>query len=252
MLELNFLRGEHWLSEESNDRAIVLNEDHETFALFLDIIYEYPVDLAYTKECVRLSLLGHKYEASHIIERCRAHLLTSLPSGASERDFWMAETSYEDASMIPSVLRAARLIDMPRIIPWAIYELSVRSETKIRWAADNELIVKPFSNHLKAIQKLKCKIIPRWRKLVARFMKDKCAAEWWVEEDDCWRRTTLEDLENSGFMVEEDTYDPLRDMHEAMEFSCEGLCSICADLWTDYATAFMERFLEEVGLVVCD
>ncbi|CAE6447600.1 unnamed protein product [Rhizoctonia solani] len=252
MFDLTLMGDLHQSSEKSSDRNIVLNEDPETFALFLDTMYQRPVDLTYTRQCVQLSLIGHKYEASHVTERCRGHLLASLPSGATERDFWVAETSYEDASIIPLILRAARLIDMPRTIPWAIYELSIRSETKIRWATENESILQPFSEPIRVIQMLKHRFISGWRKFVTRFMMDDCAVDWWVEEDDCWRRTTLEDLEGSGFMIEDDTHDPLRDMYEAMEFSCEGLCSICADIWVEHATTFMEHFLDEVGSVVMD
>ncbi|CAE7097579.1 unnamed protein product [Rhizoctonia solani] len=239
------------LGDKYNDRKVTLHEDPEGFATFLDILYEVPgVDLTYIRQCVQLALLAHKYEVPHIMERCRSHLATSLPAGATARDFWIAAEVYEDASIIPSLLRAARLIDVPEIMPWAMYELSVRFESKPRWATENKAILEPFSKHIQAVHVLKRRVISRWRKFVIRFMKGDCGAEWWVEEDDCWRRTTLEDLENSGFMVEEDSLDPLRDMHEATEFSCEGLCSICADTWVGCATDFMEYFLEEVRSVV--
>ncbi|CAE6431707.1 unnamed protein product [Rhizoctonia solani] len=239
--------------DQCSDRKVTLHEDREDFATFLDIIYEVPgVDFAYIGQCVRLSLLAHKYEVPHIVERCRNHLIASLPIGATERDFWIAEEAYEDASIIPSLLRAARLIDMPNVIPWAVYKLSVQFESKPRWVTENKAILEPFSESVQATHALKRHVVSRWRRFVTRFMKGDCDAEWWVEEDDCWRRTTLEDLENSGFMVEKDTLDPLRDMHEVTEFCCEGLCSICSDTWVKCATAFMEDFLEGVGSIVWD
>ncbi|CUA69420.1 hypothetical protein RSOLAG22IIIB_03946 [Rhizoctonia solani] len=240
------------LGDKCSDRRVTLHEDPEDFATFLDVIYEVPVDFTYVRRCVQLSLLAHKYEAPHIVERCRSHLTLSLPVGATERDFWIAAEVYEDASIIPSLLRAARLIDMPKVIPWAIYELSVRFESKPRWVTEHETILNPFFESIQVIHESKRSIVSQWKRFVIRFMNGDCNAEWWVEEDDCWRRTALEDLENSGFMVEEGTIDPLRDMHEAMEFCCEGLCSLCADTWVDCATMFMEYFLEEVGSDFCD
>ncbi|CAE6437134.1 unnamed protein product [Rhizoctonia solani] len=236
--------------EKYADRKVTLHEDPEDFATFLDAIYGVSIDLAYTKRCVQLSLLAHKYEVSHLVERCRGYLIDSLPTGATERDFWVAEGVYEDPSIIPPLLRAARLIGMSKVVPWAAYELSIRFESKPRWIAKNKDILGPFSGRMQVIHTLKRRIVSRWRKFVTRFMKGDCGAEWWVEEDDCWRRTTLEDLENSGFMVEENTLDPLRDMHEIMEFSGEGLCSICADIWIGSATGFMEDFLDEVGDII--
>ncbi|KAH7343490.1 hypothetical protein B0J17DRAFT_642574 [Rhizoctonia solani] len=238
------------LDEKCGDRKVTLHEDPEDFATFLDAIYEVPIDLAYTRRCVQLSLLAHKYEVSHLVERCRGYLMDSLPTGANARDFWVAERVYEDASIIPPLLRAARLIDMPKVIPWALYELSVRLESKPKWVTKNKAILEPFSESMQVIHALKRRVVSRWRKFIIRFMKGDCGAEWWVEEDDCWRRTTLEDLENSGFMVEENTLNPLRDMHEVTEFCGEGLCSICADIWIGRATGFMEDFLDEVGDIV--
>ncbi|KAJ1308949.1 hypothetical protein OPQ81_004632 [Rhizoctonia solani] len=240
------LAGDTGQSEEQrSDRRVTLHEDPEDFAIFLNTMYDVPVDFTFVRHCVQLSLLAHKYEVPHIVGRCRNHLTTSLPVGATERDFWVAETAYEDASIIPPLLRAARLIDMPKVVPWAAYELSVWFESKPKWAAENKATLEPFSKLIQEIRTLKRHIISRWRRFVTRFMKRDCAVEWWVEEDDCWRRTTLEDLENSGFMVEENTLDPLKDMHEAMEFCCEGLCSMCADIWLWSAAEFMEHFLDE-------
>jgi hypothetical protein len=207
------------------------------------------VDFGYTKHCLQLALLGHKYEVPPATSSCRSYLESYLPNGVGSRDFWIAQQYHEDRSIIPLAIRASKLLNIPTIAPWAMYMLVIKSEKNDEWLMQSEedrLLMKTLTNQIRAVRILNRQIVKNWNRLVTRFMNKECHAEWWGDEDGCWRRTELMDLNDSGFMLHENVRDPLQDMYEAMEFCCEGLCSLCADAWTECASALMENFLDKI------
>lgn len=229
---------------------VVLHDDADAFALLLDLIYRLSFDYSYTKGCLQAALLGHKYEVQFAMGECSSYLQNYLPTGVASRDFHISLQYYDDISLTPLVLRAAELLDMPQVAPWALYVLTVQlGSSEDPRSGEEKSLVESFSAQMKAVRSLGQKYVKGWNKVVGRFMRSQCAAEWWVEEDDCWRRCELTDVDNSGFMLGLDMVDPLQGMYDALDFCCEGLCSQCADVWTEQANKIMEAFLENIEII---
>lgn len=204
------------------------------------------------KRGLQLALLAHKYEIPTIQATCLSYLRGGLPTSIFPRDFWNTRHYHEDPSITPKVIRISELLDIPEFAPWALYHFAIQSgpnsnlDQDAFLSEDDLLLRESRSAELTAVRQINSLAIRNWNRSITRFMKGHCSTEWWSEEDECWRRSELLDIEESGFTLPKDVEDPLRAMYEATDFCCQDLCSLCADALTRLSNRLMEHVLNQI------
>ncbi|KAG8766494.1 hypothetical protein FRC12_006850 [Ceratobasidium sp. 428] len=120
---------------------VTIQDDPVVFALLLDVVYQ-DVDTSYMtlKEQLQLALLAHKYEMRTIQAICQTDLALRLPRVASTRDFSLASSYEDDPSIAPLVIRVGELLDMPELLPWAMYHFAIQSEASDCLSTEEDIL----------------------------------------------------------------------------------------------------------------
>ncbi|KAG9127839.1 hypothetical protein FRC07_008482 [Ceratobasidium sp. 392] len=228
---------------------IIIQDEPVVFELLLDVVYQ-DAEISYMtpKQQLQLALLAHKYEMRSIQIACQACIASRLPKAISTRDFSQASSYEDDTSTAPLVVRVGQLLQMPDLLPWAMYHFAIQSDASDSLLAEDDILLRhSYSRELEAVRAINKRAIKGWNRSVARFMNEYCLAEWWVNEDECWRRTELLDLDESSFALGEDTTDSLRAMNDAVDSWSPELCSLCADELMKHANRVMAGILERIS-----
>ncbi|KAF8605252.1 hypothetical protein BDV93DRAFT_521596 [Ceratobasidium sp. AG-I] len=227
---------------------IMLQDDPDEFTLLLDVLYHGIDQMPLTiKQRLQLTLLAHKYEIQSIMSPCQIYLRDFLPKSVTPRDFRYLRYYNDDPSITPKVIRVSTLLHMEELLPWALYFFAIQSDFDRDELSEADLTLREsYSSRLAQVREINVQSIRVWNRWITRFMKSYCLTEWWVEEDECWRRTELLEIEKSSFILAESLEDPLQAMYEALDFCSQDLCSLCADQLTRRANVLMAMVLEKI------
>lgn len=199
------------------------------------------------KQRLELVLLAHKYEIQSVLSPCQIYLRDFLPKLVTPRDFRYLRYYNDDPSITPKVICASTLVHMEELLPWALYFFAIQSDFDPDELSEADLALrKSYSSRLETVRQINTQSIKVWNRSITRFMRGDCCTEWWIEEDECWRRTELLEIEKSSFIFAESLEDPLQAMYEALDFCSQDLCSLCADALTRGANVVMGSVLEEI------
>ncbi|KAG9095036.1 hypothetical protein FRC06_010209 [Ceratobasidium sp. 370] len=236
-------------STTDTNHRVTIQDDSVVFALLLDVIYQnIEISFISLKQQLQLALLAHKYEMNTIQTTCKICLAARLPRAISTRDFSQASNYEGDPTIAPLVIRVGELLHMPDLLPWAMYYFAIQSEPSNSLLEEDDILLRDsHAAELEAVRAINKRAIKDWNRSVARFMRDYCLAEWWDDEDECWRRTELLDIHKSGFALAQDVTDSLRAMNEAVDSWSQEMCSLCADELTKHANGVMMGVLEHIS-----
>ncbi|QRV73069.1 The BTB (BR-C, ttk and bab)/POZ (Pox virus and Zinc finger) domain [Ceratobasidium sp. AG-Ba] len=230
-------------------KRIELHDDLVVFTVLLDVIYQ-RVEVAHidVKEQVQLALLANKYGMDTIQSECQSYLISLLPNSITSRDFHLAHSYEDDPSISPLVIRAGELLHMPEVLPWAVYFYAIQSKALLEPLSEENVVFRDSRVlQLAEIRTINGQAIEYWNRSFKRFIRGYCSAEWWDDEDECWRRSEILDTNKSLFTLSGDVENPLRDIHAAVDTWSPELCSLCADDLTAYANDIMARVLGRIG-----
>lgn len=192
------------VAPSGNSPSMVLYDNSDELAILFYFLYRYPVDYENTKNCLQPTLLAHKYDISNLVGICR-NQITSQLSGDDSSDGYEAVLKYRrDRTLIPLALRAAQLVEIPNIIPWALYMLSVQLDSDhylFEQSEQDSLLVQCYAAAIHKLRNLFSKLIDWWNDEAAKFMGGDCEADGW----DCARRYEYSieygDIDDSMFTV---------------------------------------------------
>ncbi|KAH7343491.1 hypothetical protein B0J17DRAFT_178194 [Rhizoctonia solani] len=221
------------VAPSGNSPSMVLYDNSDELAILFYFLYRYPVDYENTKNCLQPTLLAHKYDISNLVGICR-NQITSQLSGDDSSDGYEAVLKYRrDRTLIPLALRAAQLVEIPNIIPWALYMLSVQLDSDhylFEQSEQDSLLVQCYAAAIHKLRNLFSKLIDWWNDEAAKFMGGDCEADDW----DCARSESGEK-------------NPIWKMWKTLQNSSHiDLCPCCEDDWSEFGVAFMERVLEDI------
>ncbi|CAE7097559.1 unnamed protein product, partial [Rhizoctonia solani] len=147
------------------DPRIVIYDNPDELALLLDFLYGNYINYENTKRCLRLTLLAHKYDISTLVEICCNHVICQLPIDSTAEAHETVSKYRDDPTLIPLALRVARLVEVPELLPWVLYMLSVQSDADYHLSTQSEedrLLVQSYAGVTQKIRDMHPTIAEWW------------------------------------------------------------------------------------------
>ncbi|KAG8691088.1 hypothetical protein FRC11_006911 [Ceratobasidium sp. 423] len=239
-----------------DNTRIVLHDNPDELAFLFAVMYKHPIDPENIKHYLQLVLLGHKYDIPTLVKTCRDHIISRLPTGFRASGYKARSRYSKDRTLIPLALRAAQLVEIPSIVPWAMYTLSVQPDSDYDLFIQSEedrLLVQSCSGIIRELRDLSSELVGGWNSWASDFLNDKCEDP----DPECERneeyRTEYGYAEDDSLVMESEEKNPIWKIWRLLEdYHSPGgyLCSSCESDWECYTEQFMADAYESIEKVV--